>query len=120
MCLFGCLVDYQATKKALPFYHALIHLAVATNDERLNQFILDEMLSAAIHILGGDIPSAISRLRLMLNSSIQMDSIKDIVCLCRKIYEVFIHNQVVVGEGVDGQSITSGFNDWMAKELEHL
>ncbi|KAL5204503.1 hypothetical protein ABZP36_009374 [Zizania latifolia] len=28
--------------------------------------------------------------------------------------------EVVVGEGVDGQSITSGFNDWLAKELEHL
>ncbi|XP_044336192.1 protein HASTY 1-like [Triticum aestivum] len=92
MYLFGYLVDYQAAKEALPFCHALIRLAVATDDERLKQFILDEMLPTLVRFDDRSPQSGISRLRSELSSSIEMTSMDDVVCLCREIYEVYLHN----------------------------
>ncbi|XP_044359170.1 protein HASTY 1-like isoform X2 [Triticum aestivum] len=91
--LFGSLVDYQAAKEALPFCHALIRLAVATDDERLKQFILNEMLPTLVRFDDRSPPSGISWLRSELSSSIEVSSMKDVVGLCREIYDVYLHNQ---------------------------
>ncbi|KAM3334936.1 hypothetical protein ACQJBY_029383 [Aegilops geniculata] len=91
--LFGSLVDYQAAKEALPFCHALIRLAVATDDERLKQFILNEMLPTLVRFDDRSPPSGISWLRSELSSSIKVSSMKDVVGLCREIYDVYLHNQ---------------------------
>ncbi|XP_062182096.1 protein HASTY 1-like [Phragmites australis] len=92
MYLFGCLADYQTAKKALPFCYSLIRLAIATNHESLNRFILNEMLPTIILLLG-DIPSAISELSSSLNSATKEDARNDVTRLCQKIYEVYIDNQ---------------------------
>ena len=93
MYLFGYLVDYQAAKEALPFCHALIRLAVATDDERLKQFILDEMLPTLVRFDDRSPQSGISRLRSELSSSNEVSSMDDVVCLGQEIYKVYLHNQ---------------------------
>ncbi|XP_044977615.1 protein HASTY 1-like isoform X2 [Hordeum vulgare subsp. vulgare] len=122
MYLFGSLVDYQAAKDALPFCHALIRLAVATDDERLKQFILNEMLPTVVRFDDGSPQSGISRLRSELSSSTKVSSMNDVDCLCREIYEVYLHNQVTIvnGEGADRKSCADGFTDWLDKELKDL
>ena len=93
MYLFGCLADYQAAENALPFCYSLIHIAKATNNERLNQFVLDEMLPTIILLLGVDVKSAISQLSSSLNSTTQEVARNNVTCLCREIYEVYMDNQ---------------------------
>lgn len=115
MSLFGYLADNQAAENALPFCYSLIRIARATNHERLNQFILNEMLPTVILLLGFDGKSAISQLSCSLNSTTKEDTRNNLSCLCREIYEVYIDNQVTVGEGVSDR-----FEDWLAKELEYL
>jgi len=115
MYLFGCLADYQAAENALPFCYSLIHIAKATNNERLNQFVLDEMLPTIILLLGVDVKSAISQLSSSLNSTTQEVARNNVTCLCREIYEVYMDNQVISGEGLSDR-----FKDWLAKELEYI
>ena len=93
MYLFGCLADYQAAENALPFCYSLIHIAKATNNERLNQFVLDEMLPTIILLLGVDVKSAISQLSSSLNSTTQEVARNNVTCLCQEIYEVYMDNQ---------------------------
>lgn len=99
MYLFGCLVDHQATMEALPFFHALIRLAVATDDERLKQFILNEMLPTIVRFSDRSPQSGISRLRSELSSSNEVSSMDDVVCLGQEIYKVYLHNQVTMTNG---------------------
>uniref|UniRef100_A0A453GCW2 Exportin-5 C-terminal domain-containing protein n=3 Tax=Aegilops tauschii subsp. strangulata TaxID=200361 RepID=A0A453GCW2_AEGTS len=122
MYLFGCLVDYQSAKEALPFFHALIRLAVATDDERLKQFILNEMLPTLVRFDDRSPPSGISRLKSESNSGIEVSSMKDIVCLCQEIYNVYLQNQVTMtnGEMADRKTCADGFIDWLNKELKDL
>ncbi|XP_062225180.1 protein HASTY 1-like isoform X2 [Phragmites australis] len=119
MYLFGCLVDHQAAKKALPFCYALICLAIATNLEWLNQFILNEMLPTVILLLGG-LRCPISELSSSLNSTTKEDARNDVIHLCQQIYKVYIDNQVIVGEGADSENMSGRFEDWLAKEVEDL
>lgn len=93
MYLFGCLADYQVAENALPFCYSLIHIARATNLERLNQFVLNEMLPTAILLLGDDVKSAISQLSCSLNSSTKEDARNNVTRLCLEIYRVHIDNQ---------------------------
>ncbi|KAL6870978.1 hypothetical protein ACP4OV_014826 [Aristida adscensionis] len=118
MYLHRCLVDYQAAKKALPFFYALIRLSIATNLEWLNQFILNEILPTIILLLG-DLPCAISKLGSSSNS-IKGDARNDIICLCQVIYEVYIDNRVILGEGTDKENTSDCFDDWLGKELADL
>jgi hypothetical protein len=92
MHLFGCLVDYQAARKALPFCYAWIDLAVGTNHEWLHQFILNEMLPTVILLLD-DFPSAISKLSSSLNPRTTEYARNDVTPLCQRIYEVYIEKQ---------------------------
>jgi exportin-5 len=93
MYLFGCLVDHQSAENALPFCYHLIHIARATNHERLKQFILNEMLPTIILLLGVDVKSAISQLYCSLNSTTKEDAMNNITHLCLEIYEVYMDNQ---------------------------
>jgi exportin-5 len=90
MYSLGCLVDYQAAEKALPFCHALVQLAIATNHERLKQFILNEMLPTITLLLGDDLNSAILKLHRSLNATRMDDARKLVICLCQEIYEAYI------------------------------
>lgn len=94
MYFLGCLVDYQAAVKALPFCYALIRLAIATNHGGLNHFILNEMLPTIMLLIDGDLPSAISKHSLTLNSATKEDARNNVIHLCQEIYEVYIYNQV--------------------------
>ncbi|GJM94399.1 hypothetical protein PR202_ga11039 [Eleusine coracana subsp. coracana] len=51
MYLFGCLADYQAARKALPFCYALIDVAVTADLEWLRLFLVNEMLPTIILLL---------------------------------------------------------------------
>ena len=93
MYLFGCLADYQAAENALPFCYSLIHIAKATNNERLNQFVLDEMLPTIILLLGVDVKTAISQLSSSLISTTKEGARNNVTRLCREIYEVYTDNQ---------------------------
>ena len=93
MYLFGCLVDYQAAENALPFCYSLIHIAKATNNERLNQFVLNEMLPTIILLLGVDAKTTISQLSSSLISTTKEGARNNVTCLCREIYEVYLDNQ---------------------------
>jgi hypothetical protein len=93
MYLFGCLVDYHAVKKALPFCYTLIRLSATSNLEWLNQFFLNDMLPNLILLLGG-IRCSISELSSSLNSTTNEDVKNDIIGLCHHIYEVYIDDQV--------------------------
>ena len=93
MYLFGCLVDYQAAENALPFCYSLIHIAKATNNERLNQFVLDEMLPTIILLLGVDAKTTISQLSSSLISTTKEGARNNVTRLCREIYEVYTDNQ---------------------------
>ncbi|CAN6372154.1 unnamed protein product [Urochloa humidicola] len=115
MYLFGCLADYQAAENALPFCYSLIHLARATNHERLNQFILNEMLPTIILLLGVDVKSAISQLNCSINSTTKEDAMNNVTRLCMEIYEAYVDNQVTAGEEVSDR-----FKHWLANELEDL
>ncbi|KAI5002802.1 hypothetical protein ZWY2020_027452 [Hordeum vulgare] len=122
MYLFGCLVDYQAATQALPFFHALIRLAVATDDGRLKQFILNEMLPTIVRFSDKSPQSGISRLRSDLSSSNAVSSMDDVVCLGQEIYEVYLHNQMTMmnGERADIKTRADGFIDWLSNELKSL
>lgn len=93
MYLFGCLMDHQAAQKALPFCYTLVRLAITSNLEWLNQFILNEMLPTGILLLSG-VRCSFSELCSSLNSATQEDVKSDIRCLCQHIYEFFIDNKV--------------------------
>jgi len=93
MYLFGCLVDYQAADNALPFCYSLIHIAKATNNERLNQFVLNDMLPTIILLLGVDVKTAISQLSSSLISTTKEGARNNVTRLCREIYEVYTDNQ---------------------------
>ena len=93
MYLFGCLVDYQAAENALPFCYSLIHIAKATNNERLNQFVLNDMLPTIILLLGVDAKTTISQLSSSLISTTKEGARNNVTCLCREIYEVYLDNQ---------------------------
>jgi len=93
MYLFGCLVDYQAAENALPFCYSLIHIAKATNNERLNQFVLNDMLPTIILLLGVDVKTAISQLSSSLISTTKEGARNNVTRLCREIYEVYTDNQ---------------------------
>ena len=93
MYLFGCLVDYQAADNALPFCYSLIHIAKATNNERLNQFVLNDMLPTIILLLGVDAKTTISQLSSSLISTTKEGARNNVTCLCREIYEVYLDNQ---------------------------
>jgi len=93
MYLFGCLADYQAAENALPFCYSLIHIAKATNNERLNQFVLNEMLPTIILLLGVDAKTTISQLSSSLISTTKEGARNNVTCLCREIYEVYLDNQ---------------------------
>ena len=93
MYLFGCLVDYQAAENALPFCYSLIHIAEATNNERLNQFVLNEMLPTIILLLGVDAKTTISQLSSSLISTTKEGARNNVTRLCREIYEVYTDNQ---------------------------
>ncbi|KAL6640767.1 hypothetical protein ACP70R_021890 [Stipagrostis hirtigluma subsp. patula] len=117
MYLFGCLADYKAAKKALPFCYALIRIAIATKTEWLNQFIINEMLPIIILLLG-DLPCVISELSSSLNSTAKEDARNDVSQLCHHIYEVYIDKQVIVGdEGADRENMSGRFEDWLAKQF---
>ncbi|VAH67992.1 unnamed protein product [Triticum turgidum subsp. durum] len=123
MYLFGCLVDHQATMEALPFFHALIRLAVATDDERLKQFILNEMLPTIVRFSDRSPQSGISRLRSELSSSNEVSSMDDVVCLGQEIYKVYLHNQASYYDewrNVDRKTCADGFIDWFNNELKYL
>ena len=93
MYLFGCLADYQAAENALPFCYSLIHIAKATNNERLNQFVLNDMLPTIILLLGVDVKTAISQLSSSLISTTKEGARNNVTRLCREIYEVYTDNQ---------------------------
>lgn len=92
MYLFGCLMDHQSAKKALPFCYTLIRLAMISNLEWLKHFILNEMLPTGILLLSG-LRCSLSELCSSLNSASE-DVKSDIRCLCQHIYEIFIDNKV--------------------------
>ncbi|CAN6372151.1 unnamed protein product [Urochloa humidicola] len=120
MYSMGCLVDYQASEKGLPFCHALVHLAIVTGHERLNQFILNEMLPTIILLLDGDLKSAISKLSCSLNPTSKEDASKNVNRLCQEIFEVYIDNQVIKGECTDGENVSARFKEWLTQELKEL
>ncbi|TVU25242.1 hypothetical protein EJB05_27732 [Eragrostis curvula] len=144
MYLFGCLVDYEAASKALPFCYSLIHISVACNFEWLDQFILNEMLPTVILLLGG-FRCPISELSSSLNSTTKEDAKKDVSDLCQEIYKLYLDNQatiriilkflhksrsylvndegflhVIVDELIDRENLSCRFEDWLTKELEDL
>ncbi|KAF8652254.1 hypothetical protein HU200_062890 [Digitaria exilis] len=119
MYLFGCLADYEVAENALPFCCYLIHIARATNHERLNQFILNEMLPTAILLLGDDVKSAISQLSCSLNSTTKEDARNNVTRLCLEIYRVYLKNQASLQVTSD-EGVSDCFKDWLAKELECL
>ena len=93
MYLFGCLADYQAAENALSFCYSLIHIAKATNNERLNQFVLNDMLPTIILLLGVDVKTAISQLSSSLISTTKEGARNNVTRLCREIYELYTDNQ---------------------------
>ncbi|KAK3137673.1 hypothetical protein QOZ80_5BG0455620 [Eleusine coracana subsp. coracana] len=119
MYLFGCLADYQAARKALPFCYALIDVAVTANLEWLHLFLVNEMLPTIILLLD-DFPCAISKLNSSQNPKAKEDVRNDITHLCQRIYELFIDKQVLVDEGEITDILPACFNDWLAKELRGL
>ncbi|KAK3120438.1 hypothetical protein QOZ80_9AG0687640 [Eleusine coracana subsp. coracana] len=118
MHLFGCLVDHQAAKKALPFCYTLIRLAISSDLVWLNQFILNEMLPTVILLLSG-VQCSLSELFSSLNSATKEDAKNDIEGLCHHIYEIYIDNQVV-GESTEKQNISCSFKGWLANEVSDL
>ncbi|CAN6381359.1 unnamed protein product [Urochloa humidicola] len=120
MYSLGCLVDYHAADKGLTFCHALVHLAIVTDCERLNQFILNEILPTIILLLDDDLKSAISKLSCSLNPTSKEGARKNINCLCQEIYEVYIDNQVIEGECADRENVSARFKEWLTKELKDL
>ncbi|GJN36270.1 hypothetical protein PR202_gb25113 [Eleusine coracana subsp. coracana] len=80
MYLFGCLADYQAARKALPFCYALIDVAVTANLEWLHLFLVNEMLPTIILLLD-DFPCAISKLNSSQNPKAKEDVRNDITHL---------------------------------------
>ncbi|KAK3140897.1 hypothetical protein QOZ80_5AG0407390 [Eleusine coracana subsp. coracana] len=119
MYLFGCLADYQAARKALPFCYALIDVAVTADLEWLRLFLVNEMLPTIILLLD-DFPCAISKLSSSQNPKAKEDARNDITHLCQQIYELFVDKQVLVDEGEITDTLPACFKDWLAKELTGL
>jgi hypothetical protein len=98
MNLLGSWVDGEATLDAVPFCHALVRVAVATNNRNVRQFIVDDMLPSTIKRLYDGLPCAVQQTIGMLSSELDLSKSKkaseDLLVLCEEIYKVFIQSQV--------------------------
>uniref|UniRef100_A0ACD5ZT35 Uncharacterized protein n=1 Tax=Avena sativa TaxID=4498 RepID=A0ACD5ZT35_AVESA len=124
MTLLGSWVDGEATLDAVPFCHALVQVAVATNNRKLRLFIVDDMLPATIKRLCDDLPCAvqqtIKKLSDQLDSSISKRASKDLLVLCEEIYKVYIHSQDFNAEDSDNENLRDPFKDWFARQKQEL
>ncbi|KAL6659849.1 hypothetical protein ACP70R_002678 [Stipagrostis hirtigluma subsp. patula] len=125
MGLFGYWVDGEATRKAIPFCHALLWLAGVTNDGRLRLFVMNELLPSLIRRIDGQLSCAVRHLICKLSSSITDDVDEELVMLCRELYS-YVSNNVdaqsldIVGEHNAIESDADSFTCWLARHKKDL
>ncbi|CAN6381365.1 unnamed protein product [Urochloa humidicola] len=125
MSLFGYWVDDEASRNVIPFCRALVRLARVTKDQRLELFVLDEMLPSLIRRIDDQLPCAIRHLICKLNSNISDDVNKDLIVLCCESYKYLSSNvdaesKNIVGEDKDIGNCSDNFMRWLAKEKKDL
>ncbi|CAL4984407.1 unnamed protein product [Urochloa decumbens] len=125
MGLFGYWVDDEASRNAIPFCRALVRLAGVTKDQRLELFVLDELLPSLIRRVDDQLPCAIRHLICKLNSNISDDVNKDLILLCFESYKYLSSNvdaesKNMVGEDKHIGNYSDNFMRWLAKQKKDL
>ncbi|KAF0905390.1 hypothetical protein E2562_004367 [Oryza meyeriana var. granulata] len=125
MSLFGYFVDDASTAKAIPFCHALVCLAVGSNDARLRIFILDNLLPCLIQHLDSKLPCAIRSLKFELSSSGSDNASKGLVVLCQELYGYmlncgYVQTQALIGGDKNGDDFQNSFEVWLGWQKENF
>ncbi|XP_015698012.1 uncharacterized protein LOC102721490 isoform X2 [Oryza brachyantha] len=124
MDVFGWWVDGEAAIDSVPFCHALVQVAVDSNNEKLRRFVKDDMLRAIVHRLCDDLPCAVQKtirkLSPLMNLTKCRKASKDLFILCQEIYEVYIQCQDLEGEDQDNDSTAHRFEDWFTNQKKDL
>ncbi|CAL4973536.1 unnamed protein product [Urochloa decumbens] len=117
MSLFGYFVDDTATSRAVPFCRALVCLAVGSNDARLRIFVVDNLLPCLIQSLDNRLPCAIQSLKCKLNSGASGNASRDLVVLCKELYNYMliehVQTQGLLGEDKISDTAGKRFKPWL-------